>query len=34
MVIAWVYGIERFLGDIQTMFQWDTETTMYRCDEL
>ncbi len=21
-VLAWIYGVDRFIGDIQTMLQW------------
>lgn len=30
LVVAWIYGVDRFLGDIQVMFQWATNTWKYR----
>ena len=30
VVVGWVYGIDRFLGDIQVMFQWSKESWRYR----
>ena len=29
-VVAWLYGAERFLGDIQIMFKWNTNTQRYK----
>ncbi|TRY76813.1 hypothetical protein TCAL_11859 [Tigriopus californicus] len=30
VVLAWIYGVDRFLGDIQIMFQWNTKTKAYK----
>eukprot|EP00095_Tigriopus_kingsejongensis_P002782 maker-scaffold623_size123039-snap-gene-0.17 protein:Tk02782 transcript:maker-scaffold623_size123039-snap-gene-0.17-mRNA-1 annotation:"sodium-neurotransmitter symporter " len=30
VVLAWVYGVERFLGDIQVMFRWNTNSRFYK----
>ena len=33
LVLAWIYGVDRFLIDIQTMFQWNESTWRYRAFE-
>lgn len=34
VVLGWIYGIDRFLGDIQVMFQWPTNSWRFRTFQL